>query len=442
MSVGRQGKQDRFRSFLLNRARMPPIADLTDDEHEAALKKGGADLRYLFERNDVPIKLVAKWFHAGVTTLEKFANIAKDAADLSEVMKDHLGVDQAASLENRVIMAAVTCSWVNAKTRIQRAAEVEAELDTKEWRKPVMVSEWLAMKAGLEKAVGAVDDRLMPAKEYIEKKLQEVEAGEYRAEELGEVLSRDEVDPDTMLPQWDAKGNLTVKRGSGKIKDPGNPESLRSRLTVMRNAYQMVALKHTNRGELQGDWVRVFEEFKDYILGDHVYGLHAQDADGNTIAAPPFRLVLSYERAVRKEAVRRVNQEKTAFPVALKQAWKDPTTKERYFTTPLSLVSKRSSAATNQPSGSRGISSPAKKQRAEERPRAKGSGGKGKQMAGCASHNAEGVPICYRYNTPGERCKVKRCKFSHQCGLCFSDKHPMYQCTSQKKQPPDTSGTG
>ena len=420
---------------------MPPIAVLTDEEEKAALQKGSADLKFLFERNDVPVKLMAKWFHVGVTTLEKFSNIAKDSDDLVLLLRDHLGVDQAATLENRVIVAAVTCSWVNAKTRVQRAAEVEAELDTKEWRKPVLVSEWLAMKAGLEKAVGTVDDRLLPAKEYVEKKLQEVEAGEDRAEELSEVLSREEVDPDTMVPSWDAKGNLTVRRGSGKVKDPGNPEALRSRLTVMRNAFQMVSLKHTNRSELQGDWVRVFEEFKDYLLGDHVYGLHAQDADGNTIAAPPFRLVLSYERAVRKEAVRRVNQEKTAYPVALKQAWRDPTTKERHFTTPLPLVSKRPSGGQVPAASSKSTGSPAKKQRAEEKGKPKGAG-KGKQMAGCASHNADGVPICYRFNTPGERCKVKRCKFAHQCGICFSDKRPLYQCNSQKKQPPDTTGSG
>jgi len=66
--------------------------------------------------------------------------------------------------------------------------------------------------------------------------------------------------------------------------------------------------------------------------------------------------------------------------------------------------------------------------------------GKGKQMQGCASHNREGTPICYRFNTAGEKCKQKNCKFAHQCGICFSDKHAMYQCTANKRQPPDTGG--
>ena len=77
----------------------------------------------------------------------------------------------------------------------------------------------MAMKAGLAKIVGTLDEKLTPAKEYVKKKLQEVESGDYRAEELSEVVSRDEVDPDSLLPRWDSKGNLMVRRGSTKAKE-------------------------------------------------------------------------------------------------------------------------------------------------------------------------------------------------------------------------------
>lgn len=417
---------------------MPAIV-LTDAEEAEALAKGGADLKFLFQRNDVDTSTMAKWFHAGVRSLEKFANIAKDAEDLAVVMKEYLGIDQAASLEARVQAAALTCAWTNARTRVQRAAEVEAEMDTKDWVKPLVSSEWLAMKAGLEKVVGTLDEKTTPAKEYVEKKLQEVEAGDYRAEDLSEVVSREEIDPDSLVPQWDAKGHLTVRKGAARIKEPENPESLRMRLTVMRNAMQMIALKHTNRAELQGDYTKAFEEYKEYLLGEHVYGLNAKDADGLTIAAPPFRLVLAYEKAVRKEAMRRVNQEQTPFPRALKMGWKDPTTKERHFTTPLALSAKRPAQAVGQWAQEGPTSKKGKMDTKGSKGKSKGGG---KQLHGCASHNKEGVPICYRYNTAGEKCKMKKCKFSHQCGICLSDKHPMFQCNASKRQPPDTGGKG
>ena len=46
---------------------------------------------------------------------------------------------------------------------------------------------------------GKLEDRVTPSKEYLEKKLQELENGEFRAENLSEVVSKDEVDPDIMI---------------------------------------------------------------------------------------------------------------------------------------------------------------------------------------------------------------------------------------------------
>ena len=429
------GRKDRIRSpGSRAECTMAPVV-LTAEQKAEALKKGGSDLKFLLGRNDVSDDIMATWFHVGVVTIEKFGNIAKDETDLLRVLRDHIGVDPDASLEQRVQAASLTCAWSNARTRIQRMAEVEAELDSNEWRKPVVSSEWLAMKAGLEGAVGPLDDAVMPSKEYVEKKLQELEAGDYRAEDLTEVVSRDQTNPDSLVPQWDSKGNLTVKRGATTVKEPESPESLRKRLTVVRNCYQMIALKHTHRPELQGEYVRTFEDYKDYLLGDHVYGLNARDAEGLVIAAPPFKLVLAYERAIRKEAARRMNQEGAVFTTALKAAWKCPTTKERHFTTPLALQAKRPTP----PWRAQETQGPAKKPKQEAKGGQKGAA-KVKALPGCATHTKDGQPVCFRYNTPGEKCKKAKCRYAHVCGICFAESHPMFQCSGGKRQPPDTTG--
>jgi hypothetical protein len=64
------------------------------------------------------------------------------------------------------------------------------------------------------KVHGRIEDRVTPSKEYLEKKLQELENGEFRAELLSEVVSKDEVDPDVMVPISDAKGSVSVKKGT------------------------------------------------------------------------------------------------------------------------------------------------------------------------------------------------------------------------------------
>lgn len=120
--------------------------------------------------------------------------------------------------------------------------------------------------------------------------------------------------------------------------------------------------------------------------------------------------------------------------------------KERNFTTPLALYSKRSAPASSWKDTPR---PPAKTPKAGEG--GKGVNRKGKQQnrkvvgnqAGCASHTPEGELICYRYNTVREKCKASKCKYKHVCGICFGT-HPLFQCSAKNRPepPPDTAGKG
>ena len=157
------------------------------------------------------------------------------------------------------------------------------------------------MRQRFAKAFGEPEDKRIPAKEYIEKKLAEVEAREFRAETLGEILSRDEVDPDVLVPHWDAKGHLSVKKGSSYVALP----------TTMFTGY----------GPLKPRGAMI----------------------------PPWTLVLGYEHAIRKFANKLVSQEGYKLGEALQKAWKDATIKERHFISPLSLYGKRTAEAPPAP---------------------------------------------------------------------------------------------
>eukprot|EP00435_Cladocopium_sp_Y103_P030315 s433_g7.t1 len=390
--------------------RMPRLV-LTEEQEGAADKAGGADLKYLLARQQVSQENQRLFFHHGVTSVEKLASLAKDRDDLVQVLKDHWDLDQTRTIGERVQVAAIVCAFTNALSRSQKAAEVDAEYEVQDRAKPLISSEWTSMRQMLEKRYGQMEDKETPAKEYVEKKLAEVEAGEYRAEPLTEVVSKDEVDPEDLVPVWNVKGNITLKRGVAKVKEPANAEELRRRLTIMRNSMVIVSLRHTNRTELQGDYERTIEEYKNYLLGDYVYGLVAKDEEGNTIASPPWSLVLSYEHAVRKHAAKLVNSEAKSWVVALKAASRDAIIKERHFTTPLALYAKRPAPPwrTSEPA-----QPPAKQQKGGKKGQDKGRG-KGKQAAAgghCASHTPQGDLVCYRFNS-GEKCKAKKCKYKH-----------------------------
>eukprot|EP00913_Durusdinium_trenchii_P023640 g22210.t1 len=205
------------------------VAVLTDAEGTKAVEAAGTDLKYLFSRHEVSVDNQKLFYHHGVTTLEKLSNFAKDREDLTAVLKEHWELDAERSLDERVQVSAIVCAFSNAKTRSQRAAEVDAEYDSLQWSRPVVAGEWAAMRSALEKRYGHLEDKIYPAKEYIEKKLAEVESGEYRAEELTEIVSKEESEPETVVPIWDSKGRLAMKKGSTKVQEPANAEELRKR---------------------------------------------------------------------------------------------------------------------------------------------------------------------------------------------------------------------
>ena len=83
----------------------------------------------------------------------------------------------------------------------------------------------------------------------------------------------------------------------------------------------------------------LFEKYKEYLLGDYCYGLRSSEDSGSLV--PPWSLVLSYEHAIRKHAYKVMATAGYSFGAALIHAYKEPSVKERNFTTPLALHAKR-----------------------------------------------------------------------------------------------------
>ena len=173
-----------------------------------ALTLGSADLRFLLQRQGIDDDHLRKLFSAGVDSMDKFSAFASGEEDLLSVLKDEFRLDPATSLATRGQVASFIAAWKSAKVRVQRQAEVEAEQDTRELIKPVPTSEYLLLRQAYVKSYGTLEEKVLPSKEYLEKKLLEVEHGEFKPESLQEVTARDELDPDTLIPVWDSKGQM------------------------------------------------------------------------------------------------------------------------------------------------------------------------------------------------------------------------------------------
>ena len=226
------------------------------------LAKGASELRFLLTQHKVADDIQGELYENGVDTVAKFAAAATDEADLKKMLKDSFSIDPTESLlKLRAQAAGVVVAGKTAISRVERQAEAEATHEVRDIAKPIPSTDYIAMRQAFAAKFGELEDKHIPAKEFIEKKLGELESGEFRAEPLTEIISRDEVDPDTLLPHWDS-----LKKGGSKTAMPSAPEQLRLRLTVLQNTLIMIQLRRPGRRELEDVTFALFEKYKEYLL--------------------------------------------------------------------------------------------------------------------------------------------------------------------------------
>lgn len=420
----------------------------------AAMLKGSSELKFLFGKEEVPDVLQAKFFHIGIVSVAKFAALVKNADDLRKVLKDNMEIDVDADLAHRVIAASVLVAFERASQRSSKLAEFEAELEVRRLPKPLENSEYLAMKAAWESKYWKLEDIDLPGRTYLERRLEELESGDLRAEPLQLVLSREGDDLDYLQPMWDTSGLLKVRKQGATVPEPTNPEQLRRRLALSFTGIMFMAFRHTNRLTIQGVTPQLVQSYCEYLLGEYVWGLVAKDAEGRTISTPSWDLVLAYDLAIRRKTFRLMADGKGDFTDSLKLAMDDPTTKERHFTTPMAI----SAVARNkgggavmsysnhvehevffEQKGSPGKGN-SKKKGSGRQGGSKGKGGgkaKGSSSKGSgkgANQTPDGRSICFNYNNAEIRCRRPDCRFLHVCTKCFQ-RHPAYQCRGQAQAP-------
>ena len=424
---------------------------LTPEQVDAAVAKADSELAFAFERNDVSRAALAAFVHSGIDNMTKFAGIARDGDDLRDLMLKEFGFDSSVSLGERVRITNIVICFEMAKSRVFERNKLEGELMAKHIVKPLTVSEHGAMRIAWERRFWTLDDEWVPSRVYLERRLEDLEQGEYKAEALTSVLTKDQEDPDLLVPVWSSTGTLQMRKGTTTVEEPRNPEQLRRRIKVLGIGLMMLGLRHSNKQFLQNLSPQTFEDLLTYLLSDQCYYMQGKSAEGYTITGPSWAQLLIYEHQVRKKAWSNVQHKGQEFGEALREAWKDPSTRERFLITPIALSSSGAKRNWNEgagngdkPSGKNGGKGQGKNaKKSKGTGKGKGGGGKSGNKGGgaqsCASRTPDGKPICYGYNNNDVRCRDSKCRFLHVCGSCFG-KHPIYACRPGNKA--ETQGGG
>jgi len=414
------------------------------DQRAEILKSASADIRALFDRKSVDEDFAVKLYSIGINTVELFATFAKDEEELHKLAKAHFEIDSEDILQ-RVKLSRITVAWQTAKTRAAKQTEQDGDCDVRRVPKDLAHSTAIAMRTTFENNFWELQEKQVPARSYLERKLDEIEKDDLRAEPLEEVVSAEEDDPDALRTEWRPDGQLRAVRIGTKVSLPKTPEQLRARLALLGTTLMFAAVQQKHKTYLKGLSPQVFVDYVDYLLGDHVLGLAAKGSGQVSFGGPSWQLVISYEHAIRKKMSELVKKKGLTIKEALKNAYEDPVTKERNFTTPLCLEtvgSKRPAppewAAQEAYTGKFGGKNTSK---GSEKGAGKGKYAKGegkgnkrkkdpKRVApqGCHEKTPDGKNVCYFFNRP-EGCTRATCPFAHVCGKCFAPNTSMMNCS-------------
>ena len=405
-----------------------------------------ADLTYIWEAMGVTLE---RQYDLGQNyrSVALFAALADTKQEARTALARDLGIDPAANAGARAALASVVAAWQQALDTSEKERGLKAEARAMGLPKPLLQTEWHAMRVAVERLLGAMDEKEEPSPDYLAVKLEEVEGGDLLASTLDEVGCVKDDLHGQLQSSLDSGGRLRIIKEKKKAKMPVNSEELRAKVRIECNTMLMLAARFKNKTWFQDLSTKTFQRYVDFLLGEKIFQLQIPKGDGSaqTMAAnPSWDLMINFEHRLRKEAYRRTSREGRPLAVTMEEVMADATLKETFFVTPLTLeLARRSASATSTaPTGNnygkwRGHEAGGA---SKQRPSPKG-GGKGKSRKGrlgadskagfVYSTTPDGRQICYSYNSQNSTCRGN-CGRVHVCQFCLSPKHNRHACPQQK----------
>ena len=427
---------------------------MTEAEIQTARDAAGTDLKWLLERESISQNVQDRLFCGGVTEPGVFAMMATTEAELKTILKDAFGLqiaEGAAGLQQRMQISRVTVAWTKARTRMQRQSDHAADAEVLNKPKQIPLNEYAAMRRGFEGQFRELEDRQAPSVQYLEALSDRIEKGLLRPEALSEVTDYTQGETTEVVSQFDAAtGVFKTSRPLAKREMPKDMEELRERLRLMSTAWLTLALHMPGNPTMKGLSREDFNDHVDYLAGERVlrYGLRTESVQKPL--PPNWPLLLSYEKELRREALR-LCQKGHTLSTALKAAREDNAHRNRYFLEQLfggastagrakapPAVPKAGQVAPAKRAAEAGEQPPAKKTQAQKRNERRRAANQA-AIANAAGANAAPGPAaapdagkgpCWDFNKQTGCTRGNKCRFQHVCTKCGKRGHGATSCRS------------
>ena len=207
-------------------------------DHKAAMLALRPDLAYLLTNSGVPEDVQGMIAHLGYPSIDVFSKVEDSKILVRGWVKTDVGVDAALSPAHRACVAQVLTAWEASTMRLATTQkhEAEARVPGQVMAREIPRGSYMELTRSYDKKINReLKDSEKPAKAYIEARFEQVEEGEFRAELMSDVLSREDEDSEGQAPQvvTTTDGSLRMKKGKVKGELPRTPEDLRTKIRLM-----------------------------------------------------------------------------------------------------------------------------------------------------------------------------------------------------------------
>ena len=392
------------------------------------LASADADLRFQMEEAGVSADVQKAIYAEGFTSVRVFAGLEETREGVRAALKSSFKLDSNESPAMRKEIALLLAVWEGARSLLTYQAKNKEEAKQGTQNRLMQSSEYGAMRTRVEQVLSrTLKDREAPSKALVASKLEQLEDGVPKAEDLRDVTSYEDVEGEAYSAIIDpATAMLRIKPGRASTIPPGSPEELRLRHRRIGLAWDFVKTRHSTRAWVPDNCVDCFRVLSDHVLGSAVAGLRSASGQG-----PTWSLVLSYEQELRKAAYRYIRDGQCKdLRAALEKACDAPEVLTTHFIVPFTLGKAEDPVdmpdLTKVPWLHHG----------------KGGKGKGGGKApdwgrqwGKSNKTPDGRALCFKFNKESG-CNDPSCRFAHVCWRCFG-KHSFQKCKF-RKAPPNT----
>jgi hypothetical protein len=302
------------------------------------------------------------------------------------------------------------------------------------------------MGAAFKALHGKPRDVVVPGRFLVGSKLDELIENDPQVEKLTEVSHKEDGEEELIVPEVTAAGGIKVRKGAAiKSKAPRDGAELRTKYSLIVNAWLFARTRFTSREWLATLKTDSYVPLAEYILGDKVAGLKSAELGPSRLRiSPEWAICLEYEYEIRKLAYEHIRDDGLDMLDAMAKAMRDEQCRSMFLTAPFGQQVAKYSAdfystsgilyttggADVQPRslpwmrGNEGGKGKVGKAKGEKGGAGKGKGtgsGKGKVATKVSKpgHPDDGKAICFKFNN-SEACDAS-CGRAHVCQKCLGN---------------------